>query len=185
MEQKRIRILNVEDEEIDHQALIRAVDDKGLPYDVDWAENLAVAGKLLTDNIYDIVLLDYMMPDGTGLDLLDKIRELPSIFITGSGNETVAVKAMKGGVYDYLLKDTAGMYLELLPSVIEKALNNFRMHEEKIRAENELRNRLDEMERLNSLLLQREFRIRELKEENEMLKSKIQEMERKFKIQNS
>lgn len=181
MEEKRIRILNLEDEEVDHMALRRAVKEKGLPYDVERAASLSEAGELLKDNIYDIAILDYMMPDGTGLDILEKVREIPSIFITGSGNEMVAVKAMKGGVYDYLIKDTAGMYLELLPIIIDKALTNFKMREEKIRAEEALKERLDELERLNSLLLQREFRIKELREENERLKKRIEEMEHKDK----
>lgn len=180
--EKRIRIQNLEDEEVDHMALLRAVKEKGLTYDVDRAGSLSEASDLLKGSIYDIALLDYMMPDGTGLDLLEKIREIPSIFITGSGNEMVAVKAMKGGVYDYLIKDTAGMYLELLPSVIEKTLGTARLRKEKEEAERKLSEKLDTEERLNKILLQREFRMKELKGENDLLKKRVEELEGRNKI---
>jgi sigma-B regulation protein RsbU (phosphoserine phosphatase) len=57
----------------------------------------------------DLVLLDYQMPVITGLDLLPQIRQvdlaLPVIMLTGQGNESVAVQAIKRGAHDYLRKD--------------------------------------------------------------------------------
>ena len=181
MEGKRIKILNVEDEEVDQMALMRMVREKGLNYDVDWAANLAQANEFLGKNRYDVVLLDYIMPDGTGLDVLKSIKGAASIFLTGSGDEMVAVKAMKGGVYDYIIKDPTGGYLELLPLSIEKAIHTFKLEEEKKRSEAELKTRLEEERRLNKLLIEREFRIKELRDENERLKTEIQDL--KLKIQ--
>jgi len=58
---------------------------------------------------FDAILLDYMMPDMTGLNVLqwmhEQKNETPVIFLTAAGSEAVAVEAMKFGAYDYLRKE--------------------------------------------------------------------------------
>jgi diguanylate cyclase (GGDEF)-like protein len=148
MKEKPIRILYVEDDDVDQMALKRMVRDNGLPYDIDVAGTIEEALALFKKNKYDLVLLDYTLPDGTGLELLEKIKGIPSIFITGSGNETVAVKAMKAGVYDYLIKEPERGYLELLPSVIEKVTYTHQLEQEHIRAEEHIVSKNKELVRL-------------------------------------
>jgi DNA-binding NtrC family response regulator len=179
MEEKQIRILNVEDENVDHVTLVRFMKERGLPYDVERAGTLADASELLKKNSYDVVFLDYRLPDGTGLDLLEKVKDMPSIFITGSGDEVVAVHAMKGGAYDYIIKDPVGGYLEILPTAVEKSLYLHRLKKEREEMVKRLETRLDEEKRLNNLLLKRELRIKELKDENERLKKMIEELKNK------
>jgi PAS domain S-box-containing protein len=58
--------------------------------------------------------------------------------ITGAGNETIAVEAMKLGADDYIIKDGESRYLDLIPSVVEKVLLKRRMLEEKKQAEEHL-----------------------------------------------
>lgn len=57
---------------------------------------------------HDVILLDYMMDPHDGLDWLRRLRARPGVppivFMTGSGSETVAAQAMKGGATDYLPK---------------------------------------------------------------------------------
>jgi FixJ family two-component response regulator len=61
---------------------------------------------LFTENNVDCILLDYRLPDANGLELLEKMAsDKPVIFLTGYGNETVAVEAMKKGATDYLIKN--------------------------------------------------------------------------------
>lgn len=120
-------------------AVKRKVKVDGLPYDIDVAPTLAAALELFGKKRYDIAVLDYMLPDGTGLDLLPKIKGVPAIFVTGSGDATVAVKALKGGAYDYLIKDAGNEYIELLPATIEKVLRTFSLEQEHIKDEEQIR----------------------------------------------
>lgn len=59
---------------------------------------------------FDCIILDYNLPDMDGIEFLDTLAHIsqplkaPVIFLTGQGDETVAVEAMKKGVYDYLVK---------------------------------------------------------------------------------
>lgn len=176
---ENIRILNIEDEEVDHLALLRMVKEKGLAYEVDRAANIAEAAALLEKNKYDAALIDYRLPDGTGLDILDKLQETASIFVTGSGDESVAVNAMKGGARDYIIKDPNGAHLEMLPTVIGKAMEAVRLEKEREELEIRLKEELDVMTIMNRMLVGREARIEELKNENKLLKKRIADLERK------
>lgn len=120
-----IRVLCVEDDEVDRMALERKVRGAGLPYDLEIAGSIGKALELLEKKSYDVVLLDYILPDGTGLELLKKIRDIPVIFITGSVDVKVAVQALKEGAYDYLMKDPDRSYLEVLPATVDKVIKMF------------------------------------------------------------
>jgi len=72
--------------------------------------------------------------------------------ITGTGNERTAVSAMKLGAHEYVVKDVDGGFLELLPSVIERALRQQRLEKEKQRADQELRRYAEELRSRNEEL---------------------------------
>lgn len=84
----------------------------------------------------DLILLDFNLPDWDGLQFLERfadrgVSSVPIIMLTGVGNESIAVSAMKAGASDYLVKDVEGDYLRLLPSVVRRVCA---AHEARMRA---------------------------------------------------
>lgn len=112
-----------------------------------WSVDLAEDGErglaLFAEGAHDVLLLDHDMPVLSGLRVIERLasenRLPPTIMLTGAGNEQTAVEAMKLGVGDYLIKDAAGAYLELLPSVIRHVMNHQRLEDERAAAEEALR----------------------------------------------
>ncbi|HSB75057.1 MAG TPA: PAS domain S-box protein, partial [Terriglobales bacterium] len=105
-----LRILLVEDSE-DDVALFRHMLANALtehPVHLARAEASAPALEQLQQGAYDIVFLDYQLGVDTGLDLLRAARQggldTPMVFLTGHGDEQLAVEAMKCGACDYLAK---------------------------------------------------------------------------------
>ncbi len=128
--QHPVRLLVVEDDQQDRMALERHVLRQRLPYEVVTAASGADAMHRLRAHSFDIVLLDYMLGDMTGLELMPELRGTPAIFIAGPGNEEIAVNALRQGAYDYLVKDAQRAYLNLLPVVIRDVLKRRQIEEE-------------------------------------------------------
>ncbi len=115
-----------------------------------WANRGAVARAELKKRRFQLVLLDYLLPDEDGLALLSAINELPPserpvvIMLTGAGNEHVAVEAMKMGARDYIVK-TALNFPALRRSIIT-ALDHHRLEEQLARSTEALRRKNLEMD---------------------------------------
>jgi len=130
MEDSRYKILMVEDEELYRKAFTRFVEEEGLQYDCTEAESVSEARSILSSEKFDIVLADYSLGDGTAFDILDLVKDTPIIFITGIGDEKVAVKAWKAGAYDYLIKDFERNYIKAIPITIENAIKHKKAEEQ-------------------------------------------------------
>ena len=123
MENLSLQLLFVEDNRIDQTMFTRFVKQEQIPYAYTIAESVHGAEQILaSEQHFDIAILDYMLGDGTAFDLLGRLQNIPTIIITGIGDEEIAVRAMKAGAYDYLIKDLEGNYLKTLPVTVEKAL---------------------------------------------------------------
>ena len=70
----------------------------------------------LIDNSIDLALIDYVLPDADGFDVLQTLRaskpSLPAIMMTGYGNETVVIKALRTEIVDYMKKPLKLTYLK-------------------------------------------------------------------------
>ncbi|MFD2969232.1 LytR/AlgR family response regulator transcription factor [Sphingobacterium bambusae] len=71
---------------------------------IGWADTVRTARKLITEKVPDVILMDIQLRDGTAFDLLAKLEPIPQhiIFITAYNH--FAIKAIKFGALDYLLK---------------------------------------------------------------------------------
>ncbi|PZO42762.1 MAG: hypothetical protein DCF19_06775 [Pseudanabaena frigida] len=106
-----ITILLVDDSQSDRDSYIRYLkSDTDYSYAITEAETLEDGLELWRSHQSDVVLLDINLPDGNGLELLESISKSPSaqqscvIVLTGKGDEQTAVRAMKLGADDYLVK---------------------------------------------------------------------------------
>ena len=141
METARYKILLIEDDKIDQEAFKRMVQEKQLPYDCTVAGSVSEAQGILVSKNFDVVISDYSLRDGTAFDILDSAKDTPTIFVTGAGNEEIAVKAWKAGAYDYLIKDSGHDYLDMLPVRAKNAIEQ-KKTKEKLRKFNRLKSEL-------------------------------------------
>jgi signal transduction histidine kinase len=105
-----LRLLVVDDDEVDRMAVVRNLGSAGMPADFTEAEDLKTALETIRDDPPDCVFLDFNLPDGTALDMLREVRgagvRVPIVILTGQGDEQLAVDLMKAGASDYLPKNT-------------------------------------------------------------------------------
>jgi len=152
MSEQKIQILLVEDNKTDRMAVERHIEKAELPYHLNIAASKETALQLLTDSVFDVVLLDYQLQDGTAFDLMPHIKDMPVIIITGSGSEQIASEAMRKGAYDYLIKDPDRNYLTVLPATIASVLKRRQLEEEKDSLIRELQKALKEVKQLSGML---------------------------------
>jgi signal transduction histidine kinase len=142
------RILYIEDDE----GLARLLQKRlqRLTFEVDLAFDAESGLKRMKESTYDLVVLDYHLPDISGLEALERLAPLsdwpPIIILTASGDENVAVQAMKLGAADYAVKDTDQFYLDVLPAIMQAAYTRDRYMREKERHRQELAKAKEEAE---------------------------------------
>ena len=106
MSADRPRLLLVEDEETQRNALVTLLRDEG--FEVIAVGTLAEAVRAARDTAIAVVVTDFRLPDGTGLDVLRETKahnpHVQVVLVTAYGTVDRAVEAMKGGAYDYLTK---------------------------------------------------------------------------------
>ena len=100
------RILVVDDEEIVIRSCLRILEGNG--YEIDVAHDGHDALRKVESNTYDVMILDIMMPNLGGMEVLRRVKEthpdVDVIMITGLSQIDTAVQAMKLGAFDYISK---------------------------------------------------------------------------------
>lgn len=141
-----IHVLIVEDDTVDRRACRRALSrHPDLEFAFTEADTAADGLRQAQAGAPALILLDYQLPDLDGLEFLGRLAgsrgepAVPVVMLTGADNVAVAVEAMRRGARDYLVKDTEGKYLELLPTVLTRVLREQRLREEKQEAVERLR----------------------------------------------
>lgn len=130
-----LRILLLEDDELDAELAIRTVKDAGIDHSHIRVDTLSDFEQQLKEFEPHLILSDYNLPTCNALDAFRVIPdEIPFIILSGAIGEEKAVEALKMGVTDYVSKDS----LSRLPFVIERATKEHQVKFEKQKAEREL-----------------------------------------------
>jgi len=137
-----VRILYMEDDAGLARLFQKHLERAG--YKVDLASDGSSGLALFREGEYDVLAVDYKMPVQDGLQVIESLgaeerRVPPTIMLTANGDEALAVEALKLGASDYIVKDTAGGYIRLLPTVIERLLEKHRLQEAQAEAQEALR----------------------------------------------
>ncbi|MEM6939412.1 MAG: response regulator [Pseudomonadota bacterium] len=104
-------ILILEDERFDRHRLTRLCSTLEEPYHIDTAATLQEFGRCIDAHSYSLILLDYTLPDGTGIDAVKLVRSsshnmtAPTLMISGTSNQALPEQAASAGCTGYLSKD--------------------------------------------------------------------------------
>jgi PAS domain S-box-containing protein len=120
-------LLIVEDFQADRELYRRYLsNNSGYDYNLLEADSVAEGLALCRSQSIDAILLDYLLPDGDGLEFLQALsgqsnsRMPPVVMITGQGDQNIAVQAMKLGAQDYLVKGEIAP--EILQLTVQRAI---------------------------------------------------------------
>lgn len=106
-----IRALLLDDSNFDRARIRRLSNKTNLSIELDEVASIAELDQVVARENYDLILIDYRLPVGDGLDALNVVlqndlnRGAGKIMITGDEALETAVKAMRGGCHDFLTKD--------------------------------------------------------------------------------
>jgi DNA-binding response OmpR family regulator len=121
-ESRRLRVLVVEDEP-DFAIQLTRILQKYFSAEVTLAPDIQSAREQINQGEFEIVTLDYQLPDGDGLSMIAEItggldNPPPVILVTGHGDEQTAETAFQLGATGYVVKD------ERLPAMLTEAVRN-------------------------------------------------------------
>lgn len=144
---EKIQILVVDDETGIREGCRRVLEPLG--YVIETATSLRQGQEKLTEQLFELVLLDVMLPDGQGIDLLAHIQardpNTVCVIITGYATVDLAVRAIRQGAYDFISKPFTADILQL---TVEQGLEHRRLSLETSRLQ-EVEQKAQELARLD------------------------------------
>lgn len=128
---KTLHLAVIEDDEAHFQLMKRAVLKEFPQAVIDHFFEAASCLQAIDQLKPDLTISDYLLPGLNGLEFLEKLRlknnSTPVIMITGQGDESIAVRALKSGAADYVVKTAE--FFRLLPGTIRKVLRERRLED--------------------------------------------------------
>jgi len=125
--ERDVSILYVEDDAGLARLMQKQLERKGSAK-VETASDAESGLRMLREHAFDVALIDYLLPQMNGLQLLQMIRaaglDVPVIILTGAGNEEVAAAVFKAGAFDYLVKGVGDEYVGKVCATIRSALDD-------------------------------------------------------------
>ncbi len=130
---EKVKVLLIEDNPGDAKFIKEILAEaRSVLFDLEWKDNLLEGLKRLTEKDVDVVLLDLMLPDSAGADTFARAYacapHVPILVLTGLDDETLAIKAVKEGAQDYLVKGHIDS--DLLIRAVRYAIERMRIKED-------------------------------------------------------
>jgi PAS domain S-box-containing protein len=126
-----LRLFLVEDN--DDIAFVTRVCLERAGHEVTVCHNGTDALLVLSHSTFDLVLLDYFLPDLKGSEILQRMRQegnrTPILMITAYGDQQLAARVLREGALDYVVRDQSSAYLAELPKHIVEAVTRHRLQE--------------------------------------------------------
>lgn len=136
-----LRVLIIDDDEVDQMALKRSVRKSGLQAEVFTASTATEGLALLQQNTFDCIFTDFRLPDMDGLELVERLQQLelqaPVLLVSSQGDERVAAQAIRLGAADYIPKSL--LTPETIAHSIRTAIRLRKAELERIYSEQRLR----------------------------------------------
>ncbi|MDO1582027.1 sensor histidine kinase [Rhizobium oryzicola] len=114
-----------------------------LGFDVQHVTDGTACLSALTEGHFDAVVLDHYLRAETGLDILRALNArditIPTIYVTGSSEATIAVDALKSGASDYVVKTVGEEFWSLMENALRQAIATAELKRAKEKAEQEIR----------------------------------------------
>ncbi len=161
MNRETVNLLTIEDSPEDAVVYRRLLGkDAATDYRLFEVSTAADGLQFLRSRKIDCILLDYNLPDMDGLEFLteiaadERIADIPTIVLTGQGNEMIAVQAMKSGATDYLVK--GALNKELLVRTIRHAIEKKQTERELQQTTEKLKSNLRELEKANQRIIEQQ-----------------------------
>lgn len=149
-----------------------------LGHTVSFAGNGKEALERFQEQSFDVVLLDYDLPDTTGLELYRRLHNIDKdasvVMITGRGDERLAAQILREGAKDYLTKSSG--LLEILPEVVQRVIKERETQRVLVAQEEALKRAHEELEQKVAQ------RTGELKQSNQRLEQEIDYRRRVEKV---
>ncbi len=108
MSVERLRILLIEDNPGDARLISEIISETGSGFELVWVNRVALGEERLTQERFDVVLLDLSLPDSVGQETVARVHSVaasvPIVILTGFDDDEMALRAVKIGAQDYLIK---------------------------------------------------------------------------------
>src|SRR5262245_59195513 len=124
-----IQVLYVEDDNFSIEQLGRYFSRYAPDFQFTIAERASTALRFLQQQEFDVILLDFVLPDGNALDVVREVHAtgliVPIVVITGNDQEELLTSVLRAGASDYLVK--RGEYIARLPRILRALAKEYRL----------------------------------------------------------
>jgi PAS domain S-box-containing protein len=188
-----VHILLADNSHYERSAFRRAMKKGGINCEIEECDcgNMALGALKERSESFDVAFIDLGLPDISGINLYKElIKESsllpPFILLTARGSLTTAIEALKVGFYDYIIKDYANAYLDLLPIVLNEVIKQHQERKQHQQAEAGLKEYQhimeSEVKKRTALLLRTNKRLLKEIEHRERLEADLKQKDEQFTL---